>query len=335
MKTKQALLLLSVIISLGIASCSKSSTSTAVTGNWVSKSDFDGVARSEAVSFVLNDKAYIGTGYDGNTRLKDLWVYDATSNFWEQKADLPGVARSSAIAFAASGKGYVGTGFDGVNKLQDMWAYDPSTNTWVQKADFAGSARYDAVGFSIQDKGYVSTGFDGNYLKDFWEYDPASDTWTLKPGFGGSKRMAAVAFVHANKGYIVTGTNNGTPVSDFWSYDPSISAWTELRQIANLSSDSYDDSYTSIVRSNAVAFLVGDKAYLTTGENGTLLTSAWEYDFVNDLWTSKTAYEGAARTGALGFSLSTGGYVVTGRSSTYPFDDLRQFFPDQDYNAND
>jgi N-acetylneuraminic acid mutarotase len=334
MKTKQTLLLLS-IISLGILSCSKSSTSTSLTGNWVSKSDFDGVARSEAVSFVINDTPYIGTGYDGSNRLKDIWEYDAVKNFWVQKADLPGTPRSSAIAFTVSGKGYVGTGFDGVNKLKDMWQYDPVANSWAQKNDFAGSARYDAVGFGILDKGYISTGFDGNYLKDFWQYDPNDDTWTLQPGFGGSKRMAAVAFVYQNKAYICTGTDNGTAVNDLWVYDPSTAAWTEKRQITNISTDTYDDAYTDIVRSNAVAFIIGDKAYITTGENGSLLGTTWEYDFVNDLWTSKQAFEGAARTGAVAFSLSSGGFVVTRRSSTNPFDDLRQFFPDQTYNAND
>ncbi|MEO8415509.1 MAG: kelch repeat-containing protein [Ginsengibacter sp.] len=334
MKTKQALLLLS-IISFGILSCSKSSSTATVLGNWVSKSGFDGVARSEAVSFVINDTAYIGTGYDGTSRLNDLWKYDAVKNFWEQKADLPGAARNSAIAFVASGKGYVGTGFDGLNKLKDMWQYDPAANSWIQKNDFAGSARYDAVSFAILDKGYISTGFDGNYLKDFWEYDPSTDAWTLDPGFGGSKRMAAVAFVYNNKGYICTGTNNGTAVNDFWSYDPSTSAWTELRQITNISADSYDDNYTDIIRSNAAAFVIGSKAYLTTGENGSLLSSTWEYDFASDLWTSKTAFEGSPRTGAVAFSVNSEGYVTTGRSSTLPFDDLRQFFPDQTYNAND
>ncbi|MEO8764264.1 MAG: kelch repeat-containing protein [Ginsengibacter sp.] len=334
MKTKQALLILS-ILSYGIVSCSKSSTSATVTGNWISKSSFDGVARSEAVSFVINDTAYIGTGFDGNVRLNDIWEYDAVKDFWIQKADLPGAPRNSAIAFAVLGKGYVGTGFDGVDKLKDMWEYDPVANSWNQKNDFAGSARYDAVGFGILDKGYISTGFDGNYLKDFWEYDAAEDSWTLQPGFGGSKRMGAVAFVHDNKAYICTGANNGTAVNDFWEYDPSTTTWTQKRQIANISTDTYDDTYTDIIRSNAVAFIVGDKAYLTTGENGSQLSTVWEYDFVNDLWAQKQAFEGSARTGAVAFSVGLGGFVATGRSSTSPFDDLRQFFPDETYNAND
>ena len=57
--------------------------------------------------------------------------------------------------------------------------------------------------------------------------------------------------------------------------------WTELRQIANISTDSYDDNYADIVRSNAVGFIIGDKAYITTGENGSLLSTTWEYDFAN------------------------------------------------------
>jgi len=334
MKTIKTLLFL-IAISAGIFSCSKPSTTATVLGNWVSESGFNGVARSEAVSFVVNDSAYIGTGYDGNVRLNDIWEYNAAQNYWIQKADFPGTPRSSAIAFAAAGKGYVGTGFDGVNKLKDMWQYDPIANSWIQKADFAGSARYDAVAFGILDKGYISTGFDGNYQKDFWEYTPATDSWAEIPGFGGAKRMAAVAFVYNNKGYILTGTNNGTQVNDFWSFDPSTSAWTQLRQISNVSTLSYDDSYTDIVRNNAVAFVIGNKAYLTTGENGSLLNTTWEYDFATDLWTSKTPFEGAARTGAVSFSLTAGGYVTTGRSSTYTFDDLRVFHPDEAYNAND
>lgn len=335
MKTKQALLLLS-IISTAILSCGKGSTSTTAIGNWVSKSDFNGVPRSEAVTFVINDTAYLGTGSDGINRLSDMWAYDGVKNYWFQKADLP-VARQSAIAFTASGKGYVGTGLgpDGITKLKDMWQYDPVTNSWTQKNDFAGTARYDAVGFGILDKGYISTGFDDTWLKDFYQYDPVDDSWTLVPGFGGSKRMAAVAFVYKDKAYICTGTNNGTAVNDFWEYDPATSAWTELRQISNISTDTYDDTYTDIVRSNAVAFIIGDKAYLTTGENGALLATTWEYDFATDQWTGTQAFEGVARTGAVAFTLSTGGFVTTGRSSTTSFDDLRVFHPGETYNAND
>jgi len=49
-------------------------------GNWFELSDFEGTPRSGAVVFCINDKAYIGTGYDGTDRLNDFWRYDPRRN---------------------------------------------------------------------------------------------------------------------------------------------------------------------------------------------------------------------------------------------------------------
>lgn len=341
-RLKNIFLLSILSISLLISSCTKTSSSTTDTsGNWVRRSDFEGVTRSEAASFVIGTNAYITTGYDGTNRLQDLWQYNPAADSWKQLALLPGVARSSAVAFTAAGNGYVATGYDGVNKLKDLWQYNPTTNTWAQKADFAGTARYDAVAFGLLDQGYISTGYDGNYLKDLWQYNPASDSWTNPISMGGSKRSGAVAFVYQNKAYVCTGSNNGssTDVNDLWVFDPkvataSVSGWTEKARISNVSTDTYDDAY-NIVRTNAVAFVMGTKGYVACGENGAVLNTVWEYDFPTDRWVVKTPYEGVARTGAVGFNVSDRGYVTTGRSSTTPFDDIREFHPFEVYNAND
>ena len=315
--------------------CTKSTSSTSDTvGNWIRRSDFDGVARSEAVSFVIGDTAYIATGYDGSVRLNDVWKYDVDNNYWIQRAVFPGDARSSAVGFSTSTKGYITTGFNGINKLKDTWEYNPAQNAWTKKADFGGTARIDAVGFGISDKGYVTTGNDGNDLKDFWQYDPVTDTWSQKVSLGGSKRSGAVAFVYKNQGYVVTGINNGTTVNDFWVYDPAADKWTEKNFISNVSTETFDDSY-SIVRSNAAAFVMGDKAYVATGENGSILKTVWEYNFATDVWTLKTAWEGLERTGAVGFGVKSRGFLVTGRNSTYRFDDMREFLPTATYDAND
>jgi len=335
LKTCRLFSIMSLAILFG--SCTKTSTTTTVTGNWIKRSDFEGVTRSEGISFTIGDKAYVGTGYDGTDRLKDLWQYDPVQNFWIQKADLPGTARNSAVGFAINDKGYVGTGYDGLNRLQDFWEYNATANSWTQKENFAGSARYDAVGFGILNKGYISTGYDGNYLKDLWEFDATTNRWTQKVSMGGSKRSGAVAFVYDNKAYLCTGTNNGSSSSlnDLWVFDPAAtSSWTEKRKTSNISDESYDDDY-GIIRSNAVSFIMNDKAYISTGENGSVLSDTWEYDFATDVWTSKTAFEGVARTGAVGFSVINRGYVLTGRSSNTPFDDVREFFPSVEYEVND
>ena len=312
-----------VLFAGAISSCRPTPVDTPPLGNWVRRSDFDGVARSEAVSMVIGDTAYFGTGYDGVLQLKDFWKYDAINNYWIQRAEFAGEARRGAVAFAVGVTGYLGTGYNGRQNLKDIWAFNPSQNSWVRKADFAGTARYDAVAFSVAGKGYITTGFDGNALKDFYEYNPAADTagasispWTQKPAMGGIKRSAAVAFVYNNKAYLFTGINNGqtNQVNDMWQYDPATSQWTAKRAIANVSADAYDDGY-AMVRQNAVAFVMNGKGYLSCGENGNLLKDTWEYDFDADLWTKKTAYEGFERTGAVGFTVLNRGFLVSGRNS--------------------
>ncbi len=183
--------------------CTKSGSSTTIIGNWVNRFDFDGISRTEAVSFTILDTAFVGTGYAGagnatatNDRLPDFWKFNVATNSWTQIASLPDSAsRSSAVAFGTSTKGYVTTGLaqDGITKMKDTWEYTPGGG-WVKKADFAGSARYDAVGFSLLEKGYVATGYDNNYLKDFYTFDPVANTWTLLQSFQGFKRKGAVAF---------------------------------------------------------------------------------------------------------------------------------------------
>jgi hypothetical protein len=345
--------ILSVVI-IGLFSCKSNTIPYTQDGNWFTVSSFNGANRSEAVTFTIGNLAYLSGGWDGIKRYNDLWQFDPSgvNGNWFQLASMPtytdsgaGTARSSAIGFSIGQEGYVGTGYDGYNYLSDFWQYDVASNTWTQKASFGGGPRYEAVAFGIGNYGYVSTGYDGlNAQKDFWRYDPSKDVWTPQFSMGGEKRYSAVAWVYNNKGYIVTGVNSGSAVNDFWMFDPSLSpdsSWTELRHINNFSTESYDDGYTTIVRWNAAAFTIlgttsGDKAYVTTGENGALMTFTWEYALDGtDLWKEKTPFEGVARTGAVGFTVQNRGYVGTGRSSSQPLDDIRQFFPNEVYNAND
>ncbi|MEJ0102543.1 MAG: kelch repeat-containing protein [Bacteroidota bacterium] len=323
-----SLILSSLFIS---QSCTKNTSGDSdLVGNWIRASDFDGNARGEAVSFVVGAYAYITTGTTDRDRFKDLWEYSLEKKYWSQKADLPAAARNSAVGFAIGAKGYVGTGYDGVNNLKDFWEYDPSANQWAQKDDFTGSARYDAVGFTIGNNGYVSCGNDGNYLKDLWQFDPSAATgsqWSQKSSIGGTKRSAATAFVINNNAYIVSGNNNGEILKDMWMYDPGSDTWTAKRNIYNYSDDNYDDNYTSIPRQNGVAFIMGSYAYLTTGENGSILSTTWQYDPSTDLWLQKTDFEGSARTGAVAFSLSDRGFVMTGRSGSLSMDNGYEFHP--------
>ncbi len=135
----------------------------------------------------------------------------------------------------------------------------------------------------------------------------------------GIKDITSRVFTYQNAAYLVTGVNNGLMQTDFWKFDPASPApnWTELRKISNLSNEAYDDDYTTIVRWNAASFVVPPYAYLSTGENVGYNTNTWRYDFVNDLWTVKTSFEGPPLEGAVGYPLPSttggGGFIATGR----------------------
>ena len=312
-----------------------------VLGNWLWMADFDGVARSNASSFVIDGVGYVACGFDGYDQLKDLWAFNpdgSSRGSWTQKASMPDEAseRSSAVAFAVDGNGYVGTGFDGTDYLDDFWKYVPSTNSWVAIDTFPGSARYGAVAFAFNGYGYVGCGNDGNDLKDFHVYDPASGSWDtgITTSFPGTKRVGASSFEIDGNVYLVGGMNNQKYVYDFWMLDINTGNWEQKNDIVNTSDESYDDDY-SITRSYGVAFTINGLGYYTTGESGSLKSDAWEYNPVTDEWEEKTAFEGASRYGAISMSFGDRAFVGLGRSSSYYFDDLYEFKPFEEYEEYD
>ena len=67
-------------------------------------------------------------------------------------------------------------------------------------------------------------------------------------------------------------------------------------------------------RERAVAFSIGDYAYVTTGidTSETLLKDLWQYNPQGDTWTQKADFPGVARRDAIAFSINGKGYVGTG-----------------------
>ena len=323
-----------------ISGCSNDDEEEELVGNWVKVSDFDGVARCSAVTFTVNNTVYVAAGgYGGyKYRLKDLWKYNEDSGTWSEMAPMPdeAEARTYAVAFATEKYGYVGLGYNGDTYLKDFYRYDPASDSWTKIADFAGSARRAAVAFSVNGTGYVGCGFDGNHLKDFWKYDESTEAWVQITSIGGSKRMGASSFVIDGIAYVIGGVNNSENVTDFWAFDPSTETWTEKRKLANTSDDDYDDDYASIARSYGVAFTMNGLGYFTCGEDaGSGETSTWEYNPVTDLWTERTSFEAGTRSEAVGFSLNNRGFVLTGKSGTYQYDDMWEFVPQDEYDGDD
>jgi len=340
-----ALAIGTLVISLGACNKSSSVGGSTTEGNWIKKAPFKGPVRAYAASFTIGDSvAYVGSGQGGAdrntqlTRLADFWRFSAKANAgygsWTQVASMPR-GRYYASAFSIGGIGYVGSGYDDSTStnLKDFYAYDTQSGQWTKKADLPAVARQQAVGFAINGKGYIGTGLDDqkNPLADFYQYDPASGNWKVDAAndYPGDNKYGAVAFTHNNTAYIVTGNGgNAGLTNDFFAFDGT--TWTQLRKIISISSDTYDDSYTSITRSNGVAFTIGDWAYLTTGNN----SNTWAYNFSTDLWEVRTPYQQTSRAGAVGFALGNYGYVGTGAIGTDLTNNFSQFDPTATYDEN-
>jgi N-acetylneuraminic acid mutarotase len=198
-------------------------------------------------------------------------------------------------------------------------------------ATFATSGTSVKIGTTVQVSGTTANNFTSAVTYTVTAADATTQnyvvtitytggTWTAMTDFGGTARSEAVAFGILNgKGYMGTGWNGTDYYSDFWEYDSTLNTWT---QKANLGST--ENIPAGFPRKSAVAFAIGAKGYVGTGENSTgLLSDFWEYDPATNTWTRKndfgvaTLREGLKRTEAVGFSImsttSTGkGYVGTG-----------------------
>lgn len=86
-------------------------------GSWEYITEFPGLGRERAVSFVIDDFAFVGLGF----RLKGDVKYDTSDSIY----------------------------------LHDFWKYDPSLNNWTKLSDFSGKTTRDILGFSIAGHGYL------------------------------------------------------------------------------------------------------------------------------------------------------------------------------------
>lgn len=318
----------------GLQSC-QSDEEEDVLGDWVRVGYYKGQPRGGAVSFVINNKAFVGLGYNGKVYFSDFYYYDGETGLWQNAAPFPGQARERAVAFVLNNKAYVGLGYNRdltTREFKDFYEYDPETDTWTQVADFGSTARYNAVAFSINSKGYVGTGYDGTYYcNDLWQYNPETNLWIEVASFPGGKREDAVAVVADSKAYFMSGRNNGSFSVELWVFDGN--GWTDLTP--DDEEDYYSDFVSAVSRYNAVGFSINSKIYIGTGVNsgGSLDNTFYEFEPTSGVWQEKTAFEGSVRSLSVAFVLENRGFVGTGQSSSYRYDDIWELFPNEDYDS--
>ncbi len=250
------------------------------TDKWSQKAPFPGKARVKAVAAVLNNKVYLGLGFQSNkgavlnqkAYFSDFWMYDPITNKWEKMAGFPGNDTSGAFCFAMNNKMYVGSGYAYLTMHTYFWCYIPDENRWVGLKNLPGDQRFGPLGCSDGVKAFYGSGFKAVNMNDWWQYNPAEDSWQERRSIPG-KRVNGTALAVNNRFFVSSGRyfngkynliNPGKLYNDILEYDPVRNQWHNRGEIPGGP------------RENAVSFVIGNKVYIGFGEN--------DEGVLNDLW---------------------------------------------------
>jgi len=239
---------------------------------------------------------------------------NAQQNVWTQMDSVNGPGKSVATSFVLEDHGYIVGGLTNQDFTRKMYSYSPMANDWDDELSWGGETgsgqnRGSAVGFSINNKAYIGLG-QGNsalYYKDFWTYDPVTQVWTQLADFEGSARHGAVGFANDTHGFVGTGQSAGGLEKDFYRFDPTNNTWTQL------------NDFPGTARKFAVACMMGDEAYLATGDDGVLKNDLWQYLPGTDTWIQKTSMPLAGRSGAVAWGIFPQLWVATGENNSGQF----------------
>jgi gliding motility-associated-like protein len=226
-----------------------------VSTNWFQKLTFPGgIRRSiDRAVFVLNNKAYLGTGCDcisfPPVHYNDFWEYDPVANSWSQKANVPGSLRRGALGFVSCSSGYLGLGVDVNGFLQnDLYQYDVTNNTWAPALAFPGILRWDMSTFSIGPDVYVATGATGflGDLNDLWVF-----TNKVKPGITPNDTICAgTPVVLTATGGTSYSWNTGDTLASI-TVTPSASTTYTVRVSGQCATDSAQTTVSVFTTANA------------------------------------------------------------------------------------
>lgn len=246
---------------------------------WSKKQDFPGEGRVFPISAVVDDKVYVGLGYNqaGVYReasyLKDFWMYDPVTDQWAQKNSLPSSCTNNAVTFVYNSEIYVMHGFETNGFSRECWKYTPETDKWAPLADFPGRWRSCAVACTDGSRFFTGTGYDTSNRNDWWEYFPATDSWKKQNKMPDTGRINAVAFALEHRFFVATGgyfagEHTGAHLkSDLMEYHPTENNWSKVGYIPGGG------------RENAISFILSNKVYIGFGENySTILNDLWCFE---------------------------------------------------------
>ncbi|MDN4165877.1 hypothetical protein QWY31_10200 [Cytophagales bacterium LB-30] len=176
-----------------------------ITDNWSMIGEFPGGPRYGAVTFVINNEAYIGLGalgYWNKVFYTDFYKYKPSNNSWIKLNDFPYEGRVYSVSTADATKGLITLGGtqSGDYYLEDTnesFEYNPINDSWSQQADSPIFSNYSCM-FSDGVNIYLSVN------GDFYKYNNQNWELILSTSYNVNQ-----AFYIQEKLYIVAQTYDG------------------------------------------------------------------------------------------------------------------------------
>lgn len=273
---------------------------------WVQLSDFPAPERDDGVAFVINGKAYCGSGLKVGWSLgNDFYCLDLSSETWTTIASMPaGQERQYACGFTNGVNGYVFGGEAGGTDLNTLWMYSPATNSWTAKASKPGNGVRGASCFVINTTAYIIGGAysSTDALNEVWAYDMVNDSWSQKNNLPITNWRGSAASTNG-KGYLLFGMNVNYGYNRFlYEYDPGSDQWSYKSAFGGGGTGKVYANMQSIYN-ELIVFSGKDSLNNFSNE-------LWSYDITANSWTQKTTLGATLRKGGMGFT-NNGIYYYT------------------------
>ncbi len=278
---------------------------------WQQITDFPGIERDDGVVFVIDNKAYCGTGYDsGFNPTFDFYSLNLANDTWSAISGMPiSEARQYAASAVWNDQGYVfgGVGLGGASALNDLWRYDPLSDTWTELESLPSNGRTGASSFVIADTLYIFGGRNesGIALNELWAYDFSANSWSQRTGLNAISGMwRGASTEHNNRGVVFFGVDASNDfIEEMYWYDPVSDSW------------SVEPGLTLNGRSYPVYAKMGDYFLSYSGvDDSGIMTSFERYNFLTGQLDVLTSLPSFGRKGGFGFGSTSSFYVCAGVS---------------------
>ncbi len=273
---------------------------------WAQLTDFPSTERDDGTAFVINNKAYCGSGLKvGWVLAGDFHCLDLGTETWSTVASMPaGKQRQYACGFTDGTNGFVFGGEAFGSDLNDLWMYSPSTNSWTAMASKPGNGVRGASCFVIGNIAYVIGGaFTTNdAINEVWAYDMVGNTWTQKNNLPFTNWRGSGDATNG-KGYLLFGMNFNYGYNRYlMEYNPGLDNWTYKSTFAGPGTGKV---YANMQAINNDLVVFAGKDSLNVYNN-----QLWTYNLSSNSWLSVSTLTTTLRKGGMGFT-NGGTYYYT------------------------